>query len=190
MNSSAAFDLGRVEEQTRHQSVSLGHRVYVGSGRISPPTGLDVMMPVGQNQPGILDQLAFLPERNIGRIPAVVIPQRFSAADTFIAAQEWEGNVVEIMRDAFKAKLVDLTRQSFVEEEEAEIDLEDVSLGDRDLVKPGAIFRWVVGYDRTAAGTVSKASRLIFRRLPAWTERDLASSRERARALLADLKWE
>ena len=67
--------------------------------------------------------------------------------------QEWEGYVVEIGDTDFTARLVDLTAGSSYEEEEATVPLNELS--DNDIVKLriGSLFRWVIGYERSPAGT-------------------------------------
>ncbi len=50
-----------------------------------------------------------------------------------------------------------------------------IELSDEDSAKmrPGSIFRWVIGYERTAAGTKRRVSQIVFRDLPAITRMDL-----------------
>ena len=45
----------------------------------------------------------------------------------------------------------------------------------------GSIFRWVIGYERSASGTKQRVSRIVFRELPVVTEQDIAEAEERAR---------
>ena len=86
--------------------------------------------------------------------------------------QEWEGYVVEMRGDEFVARLVDLTAGSTHEEEEAIIPVAAISEGDVAAVDVGSIFRWVIGYERSPAGTRKGVSRIVFRDLPRMTERD------------------
>jgi hypothetical protein len=85
------------------------------------------------------------------------------SGESFAAVQEWEGLVTEIGSDVFVANLVDITAQANEANEQAEIPIEDVQEQDRHLFKVGAIFRWVVGYHRTASGTKTRGSRIHFR---------------------------
>jgi hypothetical protein len=117
-------------------------------------------------------------------------PSITSRENFFAALQEWEGYVVEIGNDSFTARLRDVTAGSMHEEEEAEFPLDDISESDRDLLKPGAIFRWAIGYLRTRGGTKRRISQIVFRRLPQWTARDLKESLRDARALIASLGTE
>ena len=92
---------------------------------------------------------------------------------TFHALQEWEGYVLEIGETDFVARLVDLTAGSEQEEEEAVIPLVELSDEDSANMRPGSIFRWVIGYERTVAGTKKRVSQIVFRDLPAITRIDL-----------------
>ena len=94
-------------------------------------------------------------------------------AATFHALQEWEGYVLEIGETDFVARLVDLTAGSVQEEEEAVIPLVELSDEDSAKMHPGSIFRWVIGYERTVAGTKRRVSQIVFRDLPAITRMDL-----------------
>ena len=91
--------------------------------------------------------------------------------------QEWEGYVVSVGTDSFTARLLDLTAGSTHEEEEAEIPSEEVSEQDHCRIQTGAIFRWVIGYERSTSGVRKRVSVIVFRDLPAITERDLQDGR-------------
>ena len=106
-------------------------------------------------------------------------PARPSA--TLHALQEWEGYVVEMDNDEFVARLVDLTASSTHEEEEAVVPLAEVSECDIATVGVGSIFRWVIGYERSPAGTKKRVSQIVFRDLPRMTERDFHDGRSWAR---------
>ena len=95
--------------------------------------------------------------------------------------QEWEGYVVEIRGDEFVARLVDLTAGSTHEEEEAIIPKAVISENDVATVVVGSIFRWVIGYERSPAGTKKRVSRIVFRDQPRMTERDFREGRRWAR---------
>ena len=102
-------------------------------------------------------------------------------ATGFHALQEWEGCVTEICGAEFVAALVDLTAGSSHEEEQAIIPLTEISDGDAATLRVGAIFRWVIGYERSRSGTRECVSRIVFRDLPRITDRDLQQGREWAR---------
>jgi hypothetical protein len=104
--------------------------------------------------------------------------------------QEWEGYVTDVLQTTFVARLVDVTAGQHTASEEAEFPLDDVADGDRPLVKPGAVFRWTVGYIKSPGGSKKRMSQLVFRRLPQWTQRDLDDASIRARAIAKSIAWE
>lgn len=80
------------------------------------------------------------------------------------ALQEWEGVVVEVEKNKFHAHLIDLTSGATLVSEIAEIPLTEISDSDREKVVPGAIFRWVIGYQRKLSGAKLNSSVIYFRR--------------------------
>lgn len=109
-----------------------------------------------------------------GSAPVVDFPPRPKPAPpraVLHALQEWEGYVVELGSGEFAARLVDLTAGSSHEEEEAIIPLDEVSESDAAKMAVGSIFRWVIGYERSPAGTKRRVSQIWFRDLPRITER-------------------
>lgn len=100
---------------------------------------------------------------------------------TFHALQEWEGYVIEIGEDDFTVRLLDLTAGSSHEEEEAVIPFSEISEDDLKRLCLGSVFRWVIGYERSASGTKRRVSEVVFRELPVVTKQDLAEAEERAR---------
>jgi hypothetical protein len=92
-----------------------------------------------------------------------------------IKLQEWEGQVQEVGSHYFSARLVDLTAGENEETEEAELPLDDLIESDRDLLVPGAVFRWVIGY-RYLDGQKERFTRVVIRRLPMWTEQEIRSA--------------
>lgn len=113
-------------------------------------------------------------------IPPEVIPVLRPAA-RFIVLQKWEGQVLTADASTFTAKLLDLTQGAT--EEIAEFDLEEVNDDDHELVGPGAVFYWSIGYRVEPSGERSRSSVMRFRRLPAWSENDVAAAKERAAEL-------
>ena len=108
---------------------------------------------------------------------------------TFHALQEWEGYIVEIADDHFVSRLLDITAGSPYEEEEAIIPLAEIAERDFDRVELGSIFRWVIGYERSATGTKKRVSEIVFRDLPAITEADLREGEAWAGELIRSLSW-
>jgi hypothetical protein len=90
----------------------------------------------------------------------------------------WQGYVTEVGRERFRAIVKD--EHSRRPDEEVDIDLREVPPADRDLIAPGAVFYWVIGYRDTAGGGRVNESRIRMQRLPAWTEEDLQEVRGRA----------
>lgn len=116
-------------------------------------------------------------------------PSRAHRAPTasFHALQEWEGYVVESRAADFVARLTDLTAGASYEQEEAIIPLTELSDHDAARIADGSVFRWVIGYERSPAGTKKRVSRIVLRDLPAVTEADLRDGEEWARETIRAL---
>jgi hypothetical protein len=117
-------------------------------------------------------------------LPRVVFAQE--ARVTFRALQKWEGYVLDVAADTFRAHLTPLRGEG--REQVAEIYLTELDDDDRALVQPGAVFYWSIGYLDRPAGRL-RASILRFRRLPGWTRQELARAQaeaDRLRAIFAD----
>lgn len=73
------------------------------------------------------------------------------------ALQTWEGRVMDIGADYFTARFAEgpITETDFP--------LDDVADEDRQCVKVGAVFRWTIGYERSAAGAKRRVSEIILR---------------------------
>ncbi len=123
------------------------------------------------------------------RLPMPIKP-RTRQFVSFHPMQEWEGTVTEVDGDTFTARLTDLTADKSVAEEEADFLVDDITDDDRQLLVPGAIFRWAVGYQRSSGGSKKRVSHIVFRRLPMLTEKDAAEAKEEGAMRSAALKWE
>jgi hypothetical protein len=110
----------------------------------------------------------------------------------FVAVQEWEGFVVDISHETaeFTARLANLTDDSDYLEEEVTLALDEIDEDDRELVKVGAVFRWIVGYQQAKFARRESVSSIVFRRLPAWTAEDISRARARGEALANAFQWE
>lgn len=108
---------------------------------------------------------------------------RPSSSTRFDLRQQWEGAVTAVGVDSFSASLRDLTDPT-VSEETAELFLEDVGESDRDLIEPGAVFYWSVGYEDTPRGRERK-SIIRFRRLPGWGRQQMNSVKAKSDELSA-----
>lgn len=122
-------------------------------------------------------------------IRVVSKPEYLRTANTvtrrFKSVQNWEGNVKQLKDDSFVAVIVDKTTKSNPSEE-VEIDFDDVSPDDRSLLRAGACFYWSVGYEEAPGVPRQRVSRIRFRRLPGWSQRELIQA-EKAAQSLADL---
>ena len=112
---------------------------------------------------------------------------RWSPSATLHALQEWEGYVVEIGEDEFVARLVDLTAGMSYETDEATIPMEEISEHDAEKISEGDIFRWVIGYERSASGTKRRVSQIVFRDLPRMTAADFEEGRKWAERVARSL---
>lgn len=102
--------------------------------------------------------------------------------------QKWEGAVLDVGAETFTARLVDLTGDR--PEEDVELEKVELSDFDLDLLEPGAIFYWTIGYRRQLPrGARSRESVIRFRRLPAWSHFELAAARKRAEEARRELGW-
>lgn len=108
------------------------------------------------------------------------IPNPPEARYSFSILQEWEGYVVSISEEHFTARLIDITKNRTIEDEEADIPFAELEDADRLKILPGAIFRWVIGYRRSPGGTKDRLSRIVFRNLPAWTTKEIQKNRHDA----------
>ena len=87
--------------------------------------------------------------------------------------QEWEGYVLDVGPKNFTARLLDLTAESSIEEEEAEVPIEEISEQDRLRIQPGAFFRWSIGYEHMASGVQKRVSLIVFHEPSIFTEKDI-----------------
>jgi hypothetical protein len=140
-----------------------------------------------------VDSKSFALKKNeityLAKISTIRRHKRARTDSYFTPLQEWEGSVVEILEDTFTAKLIDVSTNASEEPDYAEFLLSDVSDEDQALLKPGAIFRWSVGYKNTN-GTKTRISQIVFRRLPIWTARQLEEAEAVATDLYEGINWE
>ena len=104
----------------------------------------------------------------------------------FEVLQKWEGTVLDVLTDSFTARLCDLTRQGA--DEEAEFAIEEMDASDLDLLKPGAIFYWNIGYADSPTGR-ARVSIIRFRRLPMWHTHEIERAGRDAQRLSQLLEW-
>ena len=103
------------------------------------------------------------------------VPECFpERSPSFFPKQEWAGRVTAIDNGTFDARLRNLTGGG---REVATIDVEEISPEDRARMRVGSLFHWVMGYERSASGTRSNVSRIVFLDPPRLTKRDLERGR-------------
>ena len=167
------------EKLVRSVNEAVRLRLEYGAGA-SPTTAMRNLNREGAALPSLARD-----NRNAGDLSPVVnlpppLPRRAPTA-SFHALQEWEGYVVEMRAKDFVARLTDLTAGASYEREEAVIPLTELSDHDAARMTAGSVFRWVIGYERSPAGTKKRMSQIVLRDLPAMTEADLRSGEEWAR---------
>lgn len=111
---------------------------------------------------------------------------RQSKLGQYINLQSWEGAVTDLNSDHFLARLTDNSDGTPLE---AKIPLAEVSEEDACLVELGAIFYWNIGYEVTPSGQRKRNSTVRFRRLPAWTTRELNRAKKEAEGLFEGIEW-
>lgn len=99
-----------------------------------------------------------------------VLGGKRSPLNRFISLQKWEGVVLEIDEECFSARLSNFKKQD--DEEICEIYLSEISDEDKNLVTPGAVFYWSIGYHTDMGGQRKRSSIIRFRRLGIWTTHD------------------
>ncbi len=112
----------------------------------------------------------------------VVLSREYLPDRYFDVRQFWQGTVDSVARDGVKAVLEDVTNPQN-SRETAIIQWEDIPEGDADLVAPGAVFYWSIGYESTITGQRNGVSSIRFRRLPAWTRSELEAAHREAQEL-------
>jgi hypothetical protein len=109
---------------------------------------------------------------------------------TFQVIQEWEGYVQEINNDTFTASLLDITANQNYPTEEADFNIEDVNKFDRHFLRNGAIFRWVIGYYQSPAGSKRRSSELVFRRMSRFSSSSIKKADKKAKEFKDEIIWE
>jgi hypothetical protein len=98
------------------------------------------------------------------------LPDYLPAAGPSRVLGAWDGIVVRVGRDTFKARVVPIGRAG--PEQAVEFPIADVSDSDRDLFRKGGIFYWTIAYRTTTHGRVRRISEIRFRRLPSPPRRE------------------
>lgn len=85
------------------------------------------------------------------------------------ALQRWTGRVERVLENSFIAIVCDVTTPSNPDEE-VELEIEDVPVGDRTLITNGSIFYWAMVYRDTKSGQREKSETIRFARQPRISE--------------------
>lgn len=118
-------------------------------------------------------------EPEVKRRTVIEIPRMEAPPQSFKPLQQWRGTVTTIGEAEFDAELRDLTDRARVREA-ATFRFDELSDGDQYLVQIGAVFYWSIGYELTPTRQRKLVATIIFRRLPAWTKRQLDAVKARA----------
>ena len=105
-----------------------------------------------------------------------------------ISLQKWRGIVEKVNKNFFKAKLINLTDKGF--DEYAEISNDEITQEDTELIKPGAIFYWSIGYSHSSTGQRRRFSDIRFRRIPIWDEKEINIARKKAKKISSLIGWQ
>lgn len=104
---------------------------------------------------------------------------------------EWDGHVEAIYGEYFTASMQGLRGDGVVGKvEDAEIPISDVDPGDRDLLVQGGFFRLMIAYESPRVGPRKRYTTVQFRRLPAYTKRELDAAEREANELINGFQLE
>jgi len=90
----------------------------------------------------------------------------------FQLLQFWEGRVTDIFDNTFSAIISDKTNPD-LPDELVTLDIEEVTPSDLSLLTLGSVFYWSIRYADFPGRGRSKESKIRFRRLPAWTQKEI-----------------
>ena len=113
-----------------------------------------------------------------------------SAKRTLTPTAEWEGYVESISEGKFFVKMVNVRSNSPLPTDQATFSKDDISEHDQQLLKEGAIVRWIIGRERLPTGQIRKVSEIHFRRLPAFRMEDYRQALDKANVLLEEIVWD
>lgn len=122
--------------------------------------------------------------RNVPKININTLPKSNNYMSN---SQSWVGHIIDIREDDFTAKLEDKNNPTTYEL--AEFDIEDVSPGDLDLLKTGAIFYWSVGYAYQES-QIEKKSILRFKRSVDISTKEFNIISNNVDSLLNKINWD
>lgn len=109
-------------------------------------------------------------------IPADLMDE--TAPLSFVTLQAWTCSVDEVDRRAGEFTAVLHSQNN--PDEIAEFSIDEVSPDDQELIEPGAVFYWNVGYSIEVSGRKMTSSVIRFRRLRYWKRRKLEQALDKA----------
>lgn len=126
---------------------------------------------------------------NIGEFssPIIKFPSISPRRNHMVSLQKWQGYVLKVTDNFLLVRLVDLSKNGG--DEEAEIPIEEISDDDKDLIRPGAIFYWSIGYLDSYSGQRSRVSVIRFQRLPSWSKEEIDAAKREAEHLQEAITW-
>jgi hypothetical protein len=142
------------------------------------------------------EELARSPKRLIGSgttpissspeaaLPTADVPVHES---TSTPIEIWEGKVLSVDGVGQSMYVSLSSKMGKYADHSAKIDFEWISEQDKSLVRPGAIFYWIL-YKETRHGSIRNSQELRFRRFPTWSRTQIKRMRAIADLLLNDTK--
>jgi hypothetical protein len=127
------------------------------------------------------------PQRGVRLVP----PPSPNRLIGFVTEHRWQGHILSVDTNGkFWARVYDMSQENSNEVEEAQFDLEDVPDLMKDLVRPGGIFFWDIGFQVEPSGRRVRQSLLSFPMIPRVTAKEQQAARERALSRFASLGWD
>jgi hypothetical protein len=125
--------------------------------------------------------------RGPGIAPVIRSSKLPRVVNKFVSLQKWEGVVTGITKETIVARVHDLVNKGI--EEEVELSFEEMSKEDSQLIRPGAIFYWNIGYHDSGRGQRTRQSLIRFRRLPAWRGKEIENAKLEAARISESIEW-
>jgi pyrimidine deaminase RibD-like protein len=107
----------------------------------------------------------------------------------FVRELVYHGYVVEVSDETFTARVVDLA-DKVQGETQAEFWIKAVCLKDRDLIRVGALFYWVIGYHEDSKGSQHYESLVCFCRKPSITQQEIEKASKEAEDMCRAFGWD
>ena len=102
-------------------------------------------------------------------------PQRDLTPIVEIIKGQWSGVVIRHDKENLTARLQDLIDDGNPEEE-VTLSIEEIDEQERALIRDGAMFSWYIGYRKGYKYPQERFSKIRFRRLPVWSEREISDA--------------